>query len=141
MGSLPGQIVVPYPPVCPSTAVEVKIFADNPLEISNSNSPHTVEHLIPNGKTFRLQRVIMGAENDPSEKGCMVEIFYKDSSEHLVSRYFTEPTTEIMYADVGSARDGTAMVGDGSTKKILVRRTRLSSSKQRVDVFVQGFEE
>jgi hypothetical protein len=141
MGSLPGSIVVPYPPVCPSTATEINIYADNPLELSNANSPHTTEYVIANGQTFKLQRVIMGAEADPSEKGCMVELIYKDASEHLLARFFTEPTSEIQYADLDHARDGTVMVGDGSTKKVLVRRSRLSSSKQRVDIHVQGYEE
>jgi len=142
MSSLPGQIVVPYPPACPPGATEINIYADNPLELSNANSPHDTERVIANGKTFKLQRVIVGAGHDPSEKGTEVELIYEDASEHVVARFFAENATyEMQFGDLDRARDTTTMVGNGSTFKFIVRRTRLSSSGQRVDVHVQGYEE
>jgi len=143
MGSnLPGQIVVPYPPVCPPTATEVNIYADDPLELSNANSPHDTEYVIGNSKTFHVQRVIVGAGHDPSEKGSKVELIYNDGTEHVVTRYFVENQTfVIQLSDIAKARDGTTMIGNGTTKKFVVRRTRLSSAGQMVDVHVQGYEE
>lgn len=139
---LPGTIVVPYPPVCPPGATEVNIYADSPLELSNSNSPHSTEHIITNSKTFKAQRVIIGAGHDPSEKGSQIELIYYNGTEHVVARYFVENQTfEIHLGDLSKARDGTSMAGNGTTYKFIVRRTRLSSSAQMVDAHVQGYEE
>ena len=138
-----GSIVHGYPPVAPPGSTEVNVYADTPLELSNANSPHDTEYVIPNGKTFFLQRVIIGASKDPSEKGTMVEVIYKVAAvEHLVTRYFVDQKTfEMQVVDLGVARDGTALIGDGSTKKIVARRTRMSSAAQLVDVHVQGYVE
>lgn len=142
MSGLAGQIVVPYPPACPPAATEVNIYADNPLELSNANSPHDTERVIGNGKTFKLQRIIVGAGHDPSEKGTEVELIYKDATEHVVARFFAENATyELGFGDLPKARDATVMAGNGSTFKFIVRRTRLSSAGQKVDVHVQGYEE
>lgn len=143
MSNLAGQVVVPYPPACPPGATEINLYADNPLELSNATSPHNTERVIADGKTFKLQRVIIGAGHDPSEKGSEVELIYYDgSTEHVVTRYFVDNTTYVIqYADSTKSRDGTSMVGNGSTKKFIVRRTRLSSAAQLVDVHVQGYEE
>jgi hypothetical protein len=144
MGSqLLGSIVHTYPPVAPPGATAVNIYADTPLELSNANSPNDTDYIIPNGKTFYMQRAIIGAGKDPSEKGTMVEVIYKASSvEHVIARYFVDQKTfEIQVVDLGKSRDGTDMVGDGSSKKIIVRRTRLSSATQPVDVHIQGYVE
>lgn len=142
MGSgLPGPIVVPYPITCPPAATAVNIYASDPLELSNSNSPHDTSYTITNGKYFKLQRIIMAAGKDPSEKGTMIELIYKDSTEHLVCRLFIDQTTsEMQFADLDKARDGTSMAGNGSYTMIL-RRTRLSSASQHIDVHVQGYVE
>jgi hypothetical protein len=142
MSSLAGQIVVPYPPACPPGAAEINIYADSPLELANTNRPHDTERVIANDKTFKLQRVIVGAGHDPSEKGTEIELIYKDATEHVVARFFAENSTYVVqFGDLTKARDATSMAGNGSTFKFIVRRTRLSSSGQRVDVHVQGYEE
>lgn len=139
---LAGSIVVPYPPSCPPGATEVNVYADTPLELNNSNSPHNTERVIDNGKTFKIQRVIVGAGHDPSEKGTQIELVYHNGTEHVVARYFVENQTfEFQLGDLSKARDGTSMVGNGSSFKFIVRRTRLSSSSQMVDAHVQGYEE
>jgi hypothetical protein len=87
--------------------------------------------------------MIIGAGHDPSERGTQVDLIYYDgSTEHVVARFFVENTTfEIQLADISKARDGTTMTGNGTTKKLIIRRTRLSSADQRVDVHVQAYEE
>lgn len=135
-------IVVQYPAEASTRGTPVNIYADDPLELSNTNSPHDTNYTIPDGKTFYFQRAIIGAAKDPSEMGSKVELIYKAAAEHVLARYYVDQKTfDIQMPDRSTTRDGTSMVGDGSTKKIIIRRTRMSSSKQEVDVHVQGYLE
>lgn len=130
--------VYSLPPAPPADTTPVTIPADTPLAI-NQDTHH--DYVIPNGKTFYLQQIVVGAEGDPTEKGSKVEVSYFDgTSYHVIERlYFTGFTQYGSYPDIGMARDGTALVGNGSTKKIRVSRIRLSGSTEEVDCVVRGY--
>lgn len=142
MSNLAGPITVNYPPAAPPGTVEKRIIADTPLVVNNANSPHNTEYVITNGKTLRIQSIRVGSSKDPSEKGARVEVIYHNGTEHLFDRFFTADTTlqPHFYPDRSTTRDGTAMVGNGS-HKLIVRRTRLSSPDQEIDVVVEAYEE
>jgi len=128
------------PPVPPPGTTEVVLSADNPLELSGSNSPHDTEHVIGSGDTFHLQILVAGAGGDPSEKGSRVDLIYDDGTEHVVERLFLlGASVSIVFPDSTKARDGTVMAGTG-TEKLILRRYRLSNAGQEVDSVVRGYE-
>lgn len=133
-----GKVTTSYPTAPPSTT-PVTIDASTPLSITTTS---TTEYTISNGKTFVIQQVSTGAEGDPTEKGSKIEIIYYDgTTEHLIERIYITGFTQFgVYPDTRTARDGTVMAGDGSTKKIRVKRYRLSGSAQEVDAVVRGYE-
>ena len=121
--------------IAPPSTTQVLIHADTPLTVGS----HDTAYVIPNGETFHLQEIHQGNE-DPT-KGASVEIIYYDgTAEHLLERVYSAGTTvTIGYPDVAEARDGTSMVGDGSTKTILVRRAKYSGSDIAIDTEVVGY--
>lgn len=133
-----GKVYVVAPAAPPSTT-PVTISADTPLSISKTT---TKEYIITNGTTFHIQQVACGCEGDTSERGSAVEVIYYDGTlEHLIERIYVNGLTQYgVLPDTGIARDGTVLTGNGSTKKILLRRRRLSGSAQEVDAVVRGYE-
>lgn len=127
------------PPPAPANTTPVTIVADNPLSLTTTN---TAEYTIAADKTFVIQQVVAGAEGDSTEKGSKVEIAYFDgTTEHLVERVYVSGFTQYgVYPDTSKCRDGTVMVGNGSTKKVRLRRMRLSGAAQEVDCVVRGYE-
>jgi len=129
------QLAAPQPP---PSATKVTIAADTPIEIA---ADHDTEYIITDGKTFTIQMIAAGAEGDPTEKGSGAEIHYYDGSTyHLIDRLYLTGETISTYPDTSQARDGTVLTGNGTTKKIVVRRKRYSGVGQEVDVVVRGYE-
>lgn len=131
-------------PTPPSGATSVIIAQDeNELSLSGGASPHDTEYTIPDGETFYLLVLSAGAAGDPSENGSRVDVLYHDGTdEHIVARiYVSGQTVYEAFPDGAKARDGTTMVGDGSTKKIILRRIRLSGASQEVDAEIRGYVE
>jgi len=130
---------VNHNPEPPAGATPVQFVADTPLAVAVAE---TAEYTIPNGKRFYLQQLQAGAEGDTTEKGNRVEVIYYDgAAEHVVARqYIMGQTQWINFPDVGAARDGTPIDGDGSTKKLRIVRERLGGSTQEVDAVVFGYE-
>ena len=144
MAQLLGQPVVTYPPASPQGTTEVEIYAETPLVVNNSNSPHDTEYVIPDGKVLRIQIAIVGAGKDPSEKGSKIELIYHDGTdEHIFDRFYTgnETLPPRIYSDRSTTRDGENLHGSGTSRKLIVRRTRLSSPDHEIDVQVHGYLE
>jgi len=129
------QDVLPLPP----SSVPVTIVADDPLSIHGSDDS---EYIISNTKVFYIQQMVAGAGGDPTENGSKVEVIYYDGvSEHVLERFYISGFTQhIIYPDISRARDNSLMEGDGSAKKIIIRRIRLSGVSQEVDCVVRGYE-
>jgi hypothetical protein len=128
---------VPPPPV---GGVAKQIAQDDAnLDVT---STHDTEYTISSGKSFIIQQIVVGAEGDPNEKGSKVEVVYDDgTTEHLVDRIYIAGTSLFgNYPDTGEARDGTSLDGDGSTKKLIIRRTRLGGATLEIDCVVRGYE-
>jgi len=131
-GNIGVRVVATAPPAGVDAVI---ISADTPL----TTGTHDTDYVIPNGETFYLQQ-ITGGNEDPS-KGAKIEVLYYDgTTEHLVSRdYFNGATHSSTFPDVKFARDGTEMVGDGSTKLIRVRRSKYAGSDIAIDGVVFGY--
>lgn len=126
------------PPVAPEGTTPVQIVSDTPLTVTTTQQD---EYTIPAGKTFYLQSIVAGAEGDPVESGSKVEAYYYDgATERLLLRlYLLGQTVSVSYADVSETRDGTPMEGNGTSKEIRVRRTRLSGGSAEIDAVVYGY--
>ena len=134
-----GKVSVQIPPP-PEGGVEKQVSQnDANLDVSTT---HDTTYVITNAKTFVIQQVVVGAEGDPNEKGSKVEIIYYDgTTEHLVDRIYISGTSLFgNYPDASQARDGTAMTGNGTTKTIIIRRTRLGGAALEIDCVVRGYE-
>lgn len=132
-----GRVSVTAPTAPPSTTA-VTITFSGALSIS---STATDNYTITNGKKFVLQQVIAGSEGDTSERGSVVEVFYYDgSTERIIERVYLNGFTTAVYPNAATARDGTAITGNGTTKTIRLRRRRLSGSAQEVDAVLRGYE-
>ncbi len=143
LGKVAVESSLPGPP--PGTT-EFVLSADDPLSVGPSPNYHeTVSTAITNGEHLHIQFVAGGAEGDPSERGSMVEVYWREGgtpTDHLIERIFlTGETVYLSLPDTGKARDGTTLAGDGSTTKLVIRRERLSTSAQRVDAVVRGYTE
>jgi len=87
-----------------------------------------------------LEYLVAGAEGDPTAKGSKIEVLYYDgAAEHLVERIYLMGESVSVYPNTSSARDGTAMTGNGSTKKVYLRRHRMSGTAQEVDAVARGY--
>ena len=145
--NLLGRIVHCYPPVPPSGSTSIVWYADDPLEISSQNSPHTTSKTITDGKTLSIYEIKIGAGKDPTEKGSRIEVIYEDSSgespvEYIFDRFYVSNDTMVFtYPEQSFTRDGTSMDGKtGSKGKLLLRRTRLSGAGQEVEIVIRGCE-
>jgi hypothetical protein len=137
--SVEGKVSISVPPT-PPAATAVTISADNPLDVS---STHTTNFLIPSGVTFNMTQITFGAEGDPNEKGSKATVSYVDSGSvvHIVERlYFTGFTAQI-FPDTDKARDGTLMLGNGTTTYIRILRERLGGAALEIDCVVRGYYE
>jgi hypothetical protein len=133
---------LPTPP--PGSTEVIIAQPENALSIAGGiSNPHDTEYVIPNGETFYLQIVSAGAAGDPSENGSRVDVLYYDGAfYHICARlYLSGQTVYEAFPDSSHARDGTTMTGDGSTKKIVLRRIRLSQATQEVDAEIRGYVE
>lgn len=141
-----GKVTV-SPPETPPAAVRVSIFtSDADLELNGAGSPDDQTYTITNGKTFTLQTVSGGAQGDPTESGSRIDVLYEDGgasppgSEHLIARIYIVASTNGLVPLRAVALDGTSLDGDGSTKKIILRRIRLSNGNQELFGLVVGHE-
>lgn len=130
----------------PPGAVEFVLAADDPLSVGPTPQFHDTESaVITNTHTLYLQVIAAGAAGDPSEEGSKVEVYWREGAgptDHLVERLYANGSTLfISLPNASKARDGTTMVGDGSTTKLIIRRERLSRSAQEIDAVVRGYTE
>lgn len=124
------SIIGASPPPATTPAI---IYGDNPLTVGTNDTTL----VIPSGQTFFLQELVAGNE-DPT-KGAVVEVLFNNGSEHLVARiYIAGFTTATGYADRSTARDGTAMLGNGS-HTVILRRTKFSGSDIAIDAVARGY--
>ena len=118
----------------PDGVPTTRIFADTPLTVGS----HDTAYIIPNGDTFYLQ--FMSLTNEDPSKGASMEIIYYNGTEHLITRLnsagflVSEP-----FNDLSIARDGTVMVGNGTTFTIILRRLKFSGSDIAIDGFARGY--
>jgi len=126
-------------PEPPPDSDKVTIDASSPIDVSGSE---TYEYTITNGKTFTLAAATIGAEGDPTEKGSKVEISYVDSggTPHLIERVYITGFTVQIFPGTNEARDGTVMVGNGTTTKIRIVRFRFGGSTAEIDAIARGYE-
>lgn len=127
----------PSPP--PGTSEFVLAVDESNLSISTTDNKDSA--IIGNGITLFLQTVVAGAGGDPNEKGSKVEVYWvENGTEHLITRnYIAGQSVSTTLPDTSKSRDGTTMVGDGSTTFLRVRRVRLSNQLQEVDFGVRGY--
>lgn len=132
-----GDVTI-VPARTPDNGESRTIYADTPLEVDDD---HTTSYTIPDGKVFFLREVTVGTESHPSEKSLRVDVVYYDgSAEHLVHRVYSSGQTVTIPCEASTARDGASLVGNGSTKKIRVKRMVLSGRDREMDVVVRGYE-
>lgn len=120
--------------------------ASSPLNVGPVPSyQETLGAIVANGYDLHIQFVAAGAEGDPSEKGSKVEVYWREGvgpTDHLVERiYVRGSTVSLSIPDSNLARDGTAMTGNGSNTRLVVRRIRLATSEQEIDGVVRGYTE
>lgn len=138
-------VVASRPAIPPPDTTEFVLSQDDAdLEIRGNDSPDDTESaVVEDGVNLYLQTFLAGAAGDPSEKGSRVDVLWREGAgptDHVVERlYVSGQTTTLQLSDVNKARDGTVLTGDGATTKLVIRRYRLSSSKQEVDVSVRGY--
>lgn len=124
----------------PPTATKVSLNNSTPLSISaNSDS----FYVITDSKTFTVTLVIGGCEGDSSERGSVVEVYYDDiGTLKIIDRLYLNGQTVSIFPDTNQARDGTLLTGNlAGTKRILLRRRRLSGAAQEVDAVLRGYEQ
>lgn len=126
------------PPTPPPSTTRVTIEANSPLSITTTT---TTSYTITSGKTFYIQQIACGCEGDTSERGSAIEVYFNNGTDHLIERVYVNGFTQYgLFPDTSTARDGTAIVGNG-TNTIKVTRRRLSGSSQEVDAVVRGYEQ
>jgi len=108
------------------------------------SSPHDTDSaIIANGDTLFLQLALVGTEGDPAESGSKVEVYWVEGAgvvEHLVERFYIDgATNSYPLPDLQEARDGEAMVGNGTNTFLRVRRIRFSNTAKEVDFDVRGY--
>jgi hypothetical protein len=139
--------VASQPPSPPSGTTEFILAQDDAnLEVGPSPVYHETESaVVGNGVVFNLQLVVAGAAGDPSERGSKVELFWREGAgptDHLITRvYLVGASLALTFPSVSQARDGTAMIGNGTNTKVVLVRTRLSTAAQEIDAEVRGFLE
>lgn len=134
----------PQPP--PGTTAFVLAVLETNLEIGAPPTYHETESsAVANNAELHLQLFTAGAAGDPSERGSRVDIFWREGggpTDHVIERmYVSGQSVTITLPDVHQSRDGTALTGDGSTTKLVIRRYRLSNADAEVDAIVRGYTE
>lgn len=134
------------PPEAPPGTTSFVIDASSPLEVGpnpvydESNGP-----VIASGYDVHVQFFAAGAAGDPSEKGSKVELYWEEGAgptRHLVERiYVAGATVALSMPNTNLTRDGTAMAGNGTNTRLVVRRERLATSAQEIDAVVRGYTE
>jgi hypothetical protein len=109
-------------------------------------SPHeSLGAVIANGHTVTIQFVTAGGQGDPSEAGSICSLYWREGvgpTDHLIERlYISGQTVTVQLPSADQARDGTALVGNGTNTRLMVRRERVSTSGQQIDFVVRGFTE
>lgn len=142
-------IVAAKPPSAPpgTTALTLAVN-ESELEVGAGGdvaSPHTTNgSIITNGGKVYLQTIEVGTEGDSSENGSVVEVYWQTSgpTNHLIGRYYIMgATVQVILPDVHYARDGEEMTGNGSDKRLVVIRRRLSLAALEIDFVVRGYIE
>lgn len=137
--------VASQPPSPPPGTTEFVLSQDDAnLVVGPSPSFHETESaVIGAGVNLYLQTFTAGAAGDPSEKGSKVELYWREGAgptDHLIARiYLSGQSVVQIFPDVNKTRDDTAMTGDNSTTKLVIRRERLSTSGQEIDAEVRGY--
>jgi hypothetical protein len=126
------SVIGAAPPPLTNSAI---IYADSPLIVSANDTVF----VIPDGEIYHLQELVSGNE-DPT-KGAVIEVIYKNATEHVVARMYTAGFSESITEPAdGLARDGTACVGNaGGTFTMIVRRTKYSGSAIAIDAEARGY--
>jgi hypothetical protein len=139
--------VASQPPQPPAGTTEfVLAVSEGDLEISAPPAYHETESTaIGSSVELYLQSFTAGAGGDPSERGSRIDVLWREGAgptDHVIERvYISGQSVTITLPDVHKARDGTTMIGDGSTTKLVIRRYRLSNAVQEVDAIVRGYTE
>jgi hypothetical protein len=145
-----GKLVVAttLPQSPPGTTPFTFAVVEGELEVGPSGdvaSPHdSLGPIITSGHTLTIQFVTAGTVGDPSEAGSKVSVYWQTSgpTNHLIERiYITGQTVTVQLPSASEARDGTAMVGDGTNTRLMVRRERVSTTAQEIDFVVRGYTE
>jgi hypothetical protein len=139
-------IVAAKPPSAPPGTTSFVMAADTPLSVGPVPTFHeTVSPAIGASVGLYLQTIAAGAAGDPTENGSKVEVYWREGStptDHLISRiYLSGQTVNEVLPNVNEARDGTALTGNGSNTYLVIRRQRLSTAAQEIDVEVRGYTE
>jgi hypothetical protein len=132
----------PKPP--PGTTPFALAVDEADLEIGAPPAYHEEESaVIGSGVNLYLQTFFSGAAGDPNERGSRVDLLWREGAgptDHIVSRmYIGGQSVSFTLPDLNKARDGTALTGDASTTKLVIRRYRLSNADSQVDVDVRGY--
>lgn len=126
-------------PIPPPAADAVLIVGDTPLTVTSTQD---TEYTITNGKTFTLQQVEVGGEGDATTSGSRVDIIFDDDgTERIVERVYILGATVTTLPGTSTSRDGTIMLGASGTRKIIVRRIRLSGGGAEIDAVARGYEQ
>lgn len=136
--------VAAQPPSPPPGTTEFVLASDTPLAVGpNPSYQESESAAIGNSDNLYIQSFSAGAAGDPSEKGSKVEVYWREGvgpTDHLIGRIYLSGQTVVQtLPDVNKTRDGTALTGDGSTTKLVIRRERLSNSAQEIDAEVRGY--
>jgi hypothetical protein len=109
------------------------------------SSPHTTNGaFLTNGTKLYLQTIEVGTEGDSSENGSVIEVHWQTSgpTNHLIGRYYMMgETIQVILPDVHYARDGEEMTGNGTDKRLIVIRRRLSLAALEIDFVIRGYTE
>jgi hypothetical protein len=133
------------PPLPPPGTNPYQVYVpDADLSISAPPSYHDTEGaIVGDGDHVKLQVFTAGAAGDPNERGSRIDVLWREGAgptDHIIERmYVGGQTVTVVLPDVHDSRDGTDMIGDGSTTKIVIRRWRLSNAASEVDAIVRGY--
>jgi hypothetical protein len=126
-------------------------FAVNEAELEvgaggDVTSPHeSLGAIVPSGDTVTIQFFTAGSAGDPSEAGSVIELYWREGggpTDHLIERLFVGgQTVTVQLPSANQSRDGTALVGNGTNTRLMVRRKRESTAAQPLDFVVRGYTE
>ena len=107
-------------------------------------SPNTtLGSIIGSGVDVYVQNIGVGTEGDSSENGSVVEVYWREGAgptDHLIDRiYVMGETVDVQLPNVHTARDGTALTGNGTNTRLAVVRKRLSLAALEIDFVVRGY--